>query len=408
LLAAIYSKQNIEKELPGKNVPFYCLFLLLFVGLLGIVLTGDMFNLYVFLEVASLSAYGMIAMGQDQATLSSFKYLVMGTIGACFYLIGVGYLYIATGSLNMVDLKELLPPLYQSKVIQTAFIFMIVGFGIKIALFPFHAWQPGAYTHSPSTVTIILSTAMAKTSIYAIIRVIFSVFTLDFIVGYLPIFDILCWISVIAMIYGSIYAIRQVNLKKMLAYSSIANVGYIMLGVGLSPQTPLGLTPAVMHVFNHAVIKACMFMTACAFIFKADLWDIRSFEGMGRRMPYTSIAFILASLAMIGMPPSAGFISKWYLLLAAIHSRNYVFVAIIFFSTILMIVYFWRVIEIMYISAGEDSSQSALMDEAPLSMTLPGMILAVLSFAAGIIWMSGVLSPMLDAVNIGFGLGGAS
>jgi multicomponent Na+:H+ antiporter subunit D len=216
LLATIYSKQNTEKELPGKQVPFYCLFLLLFVGLLGIVLTGDMFNLYVFLEVASISAYGMIAMGQERATLSSFKYLIMGTIGACFYLIGVGYLYIATGSLNMGDLKELLPVLYQSKVFQTAFIFMIVGFGIKIALFPFHAWQPGAYTHSPSTVTIILSTAMAKTSIYAIIRVIFSVFTIDFIVGYLPIFDIICWIAVVAMIYGSVYAIRQVNLKKCL------------------------------------------------------------------------------------------------------------------------------------------------------------------------------------------------
>jgi len=406
LSAAIYSKKNIEKELPEKESPFYCLFLLLFVGLLGIILTGDMFNLFVFLEVASLSSYALIAMGKDRAPVASFRYLIMGTIGACFYLIGVGYLYIVTGSLNMENLKILLPPLYANRAVLTAFVFILIGFGIKIALFPLHAWQPNAYTYAPSTVSVIISSAMAKTSVYALIRIIFSVFTLDFITGFVSIFDIICWISVIAMIFGSIYAIVQFNLKKMLAYSSISNVGYIMLGVGLSPFTTLGLTPALMHIVNHALMKACMFMVACAFIYKEDLWDVRDFAGLGRRMPLSCFTFILASLAMVGMPPGGGFVTKWYLILAALDAGKYLFVAVIFFSTLLMIVYFWRVIEIMYIMVGEEGSK-AKVDEAPMSMLIPGLIFALLSFGIGIAWISGIFSPVLEAVNSSFGLGKA-
>jgi multicomponent Na+:H+ antiporter subunit D len=405
LFAAVYGKKTIEKELPGKTIYYYTIFLLLVTALLGIAVTGDVFNLYVFLEIASLAGYALIAVGKDRAPVASFRYIVMGTIGACFYLIGLGYLYIVTGSLNMDDLRILLPPLYANRVVQTAFVFMFIGFGIKIALFPLHTWQPDAYTYAPSAVSVIISTAMAKTSVYALIRIIFSVFTLNFVTGFVAVFDVICWISAIAMIFGSVYAITQNNLKKMLAYSSIANVGYIMLGVGLSASTSLGLTPALMHILNHAVMKGCMFMIACAFIHKAGLWDIRDFVGLGRRMPYTCFAFILAALAMIGMPPSVGFITKWYLILAALEAGQYIFVAVILFSTLLMIVYFWRVIEIMYIRAGEGEESEIKVEEIPGSMLIPGLILAVLCFLIGIAWISGVLSPILEAVNSGFGLG---
>jgi multicomponent Na+:H+ antiporter subunit D len=405
LFAAVYGKKTIEKELPGKTIYFYTIFLLLVTALLGIAVTGDVFNLYVFLEIASLAGYALIAVGKDKAPVASFRYIVMGTIGACFYLIGLGYLYIVTGSLNMEDLRILLPPLYANRVVQTAFVFMFVGFGIKIALFPLHTWQPDAYTYAPSATSVIISTAMAKTSVYALIRIIFSVFTLNFVTGFVAVFDVICWVSAIAMIFGSVYAITQNNLKKMLAYSSIANVGYIMLGVGLSASTSLGLTPALMHILNHALMKGCMFMIACAFIHKAGLWDIRDFVGLGRRMPYTCFAFILAALAMIGMPPSVGFITKWYLILAALEAGQYIFVAVILFSTLLMIVYFWRVIEIMYIRAGEGDGNEIKVEEVPGSMLIPGLMLAVLCFLVGIAWISGVLSPILEAVNSGFGLG---
>ena len=193
----------------------------------------------------------------------------------------------------------------------------------------------------------------------------------------------------------------------MLAYSSIANVGYIMLGVGLCTSTTLGLTPVLMHILNHAVMKGCMFMVACAFIHKAGLRDINDFVGLGRKMPYASFAFILAALAMIGMPPSVGFVTKLYLILAALDAGQYIFVAVIFFSTLLMIVYFWRVIETMYIRVeeGKGSGSEITVDEMPMSMLTPTLILAFLCFVIGIVWLSGVPSPILDGVNSGFGLG---
>jgi multicomponent Na+:H+ antiporter subunit D len=407
LISAIYAKRTVESELSDRVGLFWSLYLLLVTGLLGIIVTGDMFNLFVLLEVASLTAYSLIAIGKGRATMASFRYLIIGTIGASFYLIGLGYLYIMTGSLNMENLRFLLPPLYSTTVVQAAFVFIFIGFGIKIALFPLHAWQPDAYTYAPSAVTIIISTAMAKTSTYALIRIIFSVFTLEFITNFLPFFDILCWIAAAAIVAGSIFAMVQNNLKKMLAYSSIANVGYIVLAIGLSPFTPFGLTPALMHILNHAVIKGCMFMAACAFIYKLDLWDIRKFEGLGRKMPYTCFALILAALAMIGMPPSAGFITKWYLILAALDAKKYLFVAVIFFSTLLMIIYFWRVVEIMYIRAAPSSGETSAIpvDEAPLSMLIPTLTLGVLTFVIGIGWISGLFTPLVVAINSSFGLG---
>lgn len=407
-LAAVYARKSVEKELPEKISPFWCLFLLLITGLLGIAITGDMFNLFVLLEVASLSGYALVAIGKNNASVAGFRYLIIGTIGASFYLLGIGHLYITTGSLNIADLQGLLPSLYASRTVKTAFVFILIGFAIKIALFPFHAWQPDAYTYAPSAVSVIISTAAAKTFIYALIRIIFSVFTLDFIKGILPVFEIICWMAAIAMVTGSIYAIKQNNLKRMLAYSSVANVGYIVLAIGLAPSTSLGLTPAVMHILNHAVIKGSMFMAACAFIHKLDLWDIRNFAGLGRQMPYSCLVMILAALAMIGMPPGAGFVSKWYLILAALETGRYIFVAVIFFSTLLMIVYFWRVIEIMYIrpAKGGEGAVAHQVNEVPLSMLLPGLFLAILTFIIGFVWISGIFSPFLDAINLSFGLGG--
>ncbi len=407
-LAAMYAKKSIEKELPEKICLFWSLFMLLMTGLLGIIITADMFNLFVLLEVASLTSYALVAIGGSKAPLASLRYLIIGTVGASFYLIGIGYLYIATGSLNMEDLRLLLPGMYGSRVVQTAFVFIFIGFAIKIALFPLHSWQPDAYTFAPSAVSVLISTAVAKTFVYALIRIIFSVFTLNFIKEILPVFGFICWVAALAMIMGSIFAIKQTNLKRMLAYSSIANVGYIVLAIGLAPSSTLGLTPAVMHIVNHAVIKGCMFMAACGFIYRYNMWDIRQFTGLGRRMPYTSLAMILAALAMIGMPPGVGFITKWYLILAALEARGYVFVVVIFISTLLMIIYFWRVIEIMYIRPEKENTFPGKpgVNEIPASMLIPGLLLGILSFVLGVVWISGTFHPLLYAINTGFGFGG--
>ena len=408
-VTAVYAQKTVESELSDRTWLFWSLYLLLMTGLFGILATGDLFNLFVLLEVASLTGYALVAMGRGPAAIASFRYLMLGTVGASFYLLGVGYLYIKTGTLNIEDLRNLLPPLYGSRVIQAAFVFMVIGFSIKIALFPLHTWQPNAYTHAPSAVSVIISTAGAKTFAYVLIRVIFSVFTIDFVATVLPIFEILCWAAAVAMLVGSVFAIAQHDLKRMLAYTSVANVGYIVLGVGLAPSTRMGLTPAVAHLANHAVIKGCMFMAACAFIYRFDMSDIRRFRGMGRRMPYTCIALILAALSMIGMPPGAGFITKWYLILAAIDAGRYLFVAVIFFSTLLMIAYFWRVVEILYIRPDDGTGVGAVqgVTEAPAAMLVPTLVMGALSFLLGMLWMTGALAPMTSAINAAFGLGGA-
>jgi multicomponent Na+:H+ antiporter subunit D len=406
LLTAVYAKRPVEMELADRTALFWCLFLLLVTGLLGIIVTGDMFNLFVLLEVASLTGYALVGMGRGHALLAGFRYLIIGTIGASFYLIGTGYLYAVTGSLNMADLSTILPDLYANRAVKTAFVFILIGFGIKIALFPLHAWQPDAYTFAPSAVSVILSTAVAKTFTYALIRVIFSVFSLRFITEFLPLLDLLCWLAALAMLAGSIIAIRQSNFKRMLAYSSIANVGYIVMAIGLAPATAQGIGPAVMHILNHAVIKGCLFMGACAVVVRLELVDIRRFDGMGRRMPLTGMALLLASLAIIGMPPSAGFVTKWFLILAVLEAGKYPLVAVILASTLLMIVYFWRLIEAMYVRplpAGADAE--GRIREAPASMLVPCLTLGVLTVAVGIGWMTGLLMPVVTAVNTTFGLG---
>lgn len=406
LLAAIYSKRCVEHEIDEKKlVTFYTLFQLLVTGIAGVVVTGDLFNMYVLLEVCSLAAYALIAAAGGRALKASYNYLVMGAIGVCFYLLGIGFLYSVTGTLNMGDMRLLLPALYVNKAVQVSFVFILIGLSIKCAIFPLHTWQPDAYTYAPSVITVIISTAMAKASIYALIRIIFSVFTVDFITLFAPIADIISWVAAIAMIFGSILAIAQFNLKRMLAYSSIANIGYIMLGVGLSTSTTLGLTPALMHILNHALMKGCLFMAACGFIYKADLRDIRDLVGLARRMPYTCFAFLLAALSMIGFPPSVGFVTKLYLIFAALDAGKYIFIAVIFFSTLLMIVYFWHVIEIMYIRVEEKGEKEIKVADAPMSMVIPGLVLAVLCFIVGIIWLIGTPMPLMDAINSGLGLG---
>jgi len=413
LICAIYSKRNIEHELPGKVVSFYTIYQLLITGLCGITVTGDIFNMYVFIEITCLSAYALIASRGKIALKASFTYLVLGSIGACFFLLGIGFLYAVTGSLNMKDLSILLPPLYGNRVVLAAFVFFIVGLSIKMALFPLHTWLPDAHAFAPSEISAMLSGIIIEVSTYAFIRVAFSVFTLEFI-KLLPIFEILSWVAATAIIVGSILAIPQSNLKRMLAYSSVANMGYIMLAVGLSISAfrpPWGgLSPALMHILNHALMKGCLFLAAGAFIYKANLWDIKDFRGLGAKMPYTCAAFVIAAISMIGVPPSVGFVSKLYIILASVEAKRFFFVGVILLSSLLNLIYFWRVIEMMYMKReepsghGHDSVASVSHDEIPASMLIPILVLSSLCILMGVFWLARGPIPVLDKVNLLFGL----
>jgi len=406
LISVIYSKRSIEHEVPGKDAAFYTVFQLIVTGMCGVTVTGDIFNLYVFLEIMSLAAYALIAAAGGRALKAGFTYLVMGSIGACFVLLGIGFLYSVTGSLNMHDLSLLLPPLYGSRVVQAAFVFFLAGLGIKMAFFPLHTWQPDAYAEAPSAVSVIISAAMSTVSIYAFLRVLFSVYTTEFIQIYAPLTTVISWLAAIAIIFGSVYALAQYNLKRMFAYSSVAHVGYIMLGVGVCTSTTLGLTPVVMHLLNHALMKGCLFLIAGAFIYKkAELWDIAKFPGLGRKMPYTGIAFIFTALAMCDIPPSAGFVTILYLILAFLDAGQFIFAAVIFFSVIVTFVYFFHVVEMMYLRVGVEEEIEKERGDIPMSMLIPVYVLAALSWIAGVIWLMKIPFPIVDAVNSMFGLG---
>ena len=414
-MCVIYSKRSIEQEQPHRIVLFYVVFQLLITGLCGITVTGDIFNLYVFLEISALAAYALIAVAGGRALKASYNYVIMGSLGACFFLLGAGFLYAVTGTLNMEDLSRLLPPLYENRAVQAAFVFFAVGLSIKVALFPLHIWQPDAYTYAPSVVSVIIATAMAKVSVYALIRVIFSVFTIEFIDTYVGIDVALCWIAAMGIIAGSVLAIMQTNLKRMLAYSSVAQIGYIVLGIGLAPMSAWGLVGAVAHILNHAIMKGCLFMAAGAFIYKLGLRDIRDFEGLGKKMPYASAAFTIAAISMIGVPPCTGFATKLFLILASLQATEtlpvsgYIFVAVLLTSTLLNLAYFWRVIDRIYFVKSEEGHEGGGQEikkaDVPLSMVVPMLILAVLCIVVGILWLTNLPLPFIEQVLADLGVG---
>jgi multicomponent Na+:H+ antiporter subunit D len=412
LLAAIYSKKSIERELPEREPSFYCVFLLLITGLLGIVVTGDMFNLYVFLEIASLAAYALIAIGEERAAFSAFRYVIVGTIGACFYLLGVGYLYIVTGSLNMAELSQILPQLHGSRVVLVAFGFLLIGIAMKMALFPLHIWLPDSYTYAPSAVSALVAPLMTKVGAYVMIRIMFGIFGPVFSIEVVPTTTILTSIAAIAILVGCIMALAQTDLKRMLSYILVAEVGYIALGVGLANRN--GLTGAILHIVNDAFMMACLFFAVGAVVYKTGTRNIRQLKYLHRKMPFTMGALVVAGLSVIGIPPLCGFFSKWYLILGAIDGQQWLFVAVLLASSLLSAILFFRIIDNAYFdhmhSRNGDFHQKSVVsppgrteiDEAPLSMLVPTLVAALGIVVLGVSSMK-IISTMIQyAVPVSF------
>jgi multicomponent Na+:H+ antiporter subunit D len=387
LLIGISSKRMVEREFPEKAVYFYCLFLLQVTGLLGMVITGDVFNLYVFLEIASIAGYALIAIGEDGAPFASFNYMIYGTIGACFYLLGVGYLYIVTGSLNMADLSKLLPGLSSSKVVVMAFAFFMVGVAIKMALFPLHVWLPDAYTYAPSAVSSLVAPLTTKVGAYVMIRIMLTVFPPAFFIETIPAALILRWVAGFAVLFGCILALAQTDLKRMLGYVLIAEIGYIALGIGFGNRN--GLTGAILHILNDGLMMACLFLIVGVITYKGWSRKIDQLTGLNRKMPLTMAAFVLSGLSVVGIPPTCGFFSKWYLVLGAIDSKQWLFVAVLLASSLLNAILFFRVIEKAYFKPVRDEDATdqkpAEIDEAPLSILIPLLIMTVGVLSVGLL-----------------------
>lgn len=398
--SCIYALPSVEKEIDeARHKYFYSTYLLLLAGLLGIVTTNDIFNIYVFLEISSLATYALIAMGKDRRSLiASFEYLILGTIGATFILIGIGLIYSMTGSLNIMDIIARIQPVSSSLPVKMAFAFFTLGFALKIAIFPLHLWLVNAYTNSPSFISSFLCATAAKVGIYLLVRISFFVFGLEFSFSMLPFGQILIFLGVAGLLVGSVVAIMQDNVKRMLAYSSVAQIGYILIGIGLANQQ--GASAAMLQVIFHAIAKSSMFMAAGAVLYSVKGVRIEHFEGIGKNMPITMAVFIIGGLSLIGMPGTAGFISKWYLLQGTIAAQMWPVFAVVILSSLLTLVYIWRVIEIAYF--GHVDSTKGYIKEAPIFMLVPMVLLAALSIIWGI-FPNYVLAHVAKIAEILFG-----
>ena len=376
-----YAKDSVEHEIgPDRAHLFYAAFLLCLAGLLGITATGDAFNLFVFLEISSLSSYILIAMGGDRRALtSSFQYLVMGTIGGTFVLIAVGFMYAATGTLNMADLAERLPEAEAGRTVHVALAFLVVGVSLKLALFPLHLWLPNAYTYAPSVATVFLSATATKVAVYVLLRFLFLVFGVRLAFAGLHLGIILGTLALLAIFFASVSAIFQDNVKRMFAYSSVAQIGYIVLGIAL--VSTAGLMAGILHLFNHALAKGAIFMALGCVVYRLRSVHLDSMAGLGRQMPWTMAAFVIGGLSLIGVPLTVGFISKWYLVIAALEQGLWPVAALVLGGSLLAVVYVWRVIETAYLQPAPGGGR---VREAPLSMLIPTWVLTLANLYFGI------------------------
>jgi len=376
-----WGKALVDDEVPERQGSFYGLFLIALAGLLGITLTGDVFNVFVFLEISSLATYGLIAHGQDRrALLAAFRYLIMGTVGATFLLIGIAFMYILTGSLNMVDLAERLPVDEGSRALQVGLGFIVVGLSIKLALFPLHHWLPNAYTYAPTLISTFLAATATKVALYVMLRFIFDVFGPAYSFMALPLSAGFMALALAGMFAGSWLAIFQTNLKRMLAYSSVAQVGYMVLGVSL--VTVAGLMAAFLHLFNHGLMKAALFASAGLIIYRTGSLRMEALRGIGRQMPWTLTAFALAGVSLVGVPPTAGFISKWYLISAAIEADQLWLVALILVTSLMALIYIARIIELVWLQPRPEGAP--VVEEVPWGLLVPVWMLVAANFYFGI------------------------
>jgi multicomponent Na+:H+ antiporter subunit D len=374
-VVAVYARTSVAAEVPvEQRYLFYAMYCLCLAGLTGITVTGDAFNVFVFMEISSLSSYVLIALGRDRrALLAAYQYLILGTIGATFIVIGVGLLYLVTGTLNLRDIGARIADVEQTRPVLAALAFLVVGISLKAALFPLHMWLPAAYAHAPSAVSAFLAATATKVSLYILLRFSFSVFGDTFIFDALPTANALMFLSLAAMFVASAAAIFQNDFRRVLAYSSVAQIGYITLGISLATQT--GLTAGIVHLFNHGVTKGALFMLAGAVVYRLGDTRLDRMNGLAKVMPLTCAGIVLGGLSLIGVPGTVGFVSKWYLVLAAVETGDWWIAFMPVASSLLAVAYVWRFIEVAYFR--EPSGHVLRARKAPFGLLAPAGLLLV-------------------------------
>ncbi|WFW29912.1 MAG: cation:proton antiporter [Wolbachia endosymbiont of Menacanthus eurysternus] len=397
LVTVLCSFQINKKEIcKGKITGLYSLFLLCLSGLFGILITNDIFNLYVFLEISSLSSYILVSVGKNKKSLiAAFEYLISGTVGATFYLFGIGLLYSMTGTLNISDMANRIGPMCNNNIIKLGTLFIFTGLSIKIALFPLGRWLVNSYSEAPSFISMFFSGSVTKVMLYIFIKIFYYIFHQNSFLFKPPLNNIIIIFAFCAITFGSIFAIFAKDTKRLLANSSISQIGYIVLMFSLNSKA--GLFAAIFHILNHSIIKTSLFMVIGYISYRFDSTKIEDLSGLKKSMPYIAFIFTLLSLALVGVPLTSGFMSKWYMMRAIIESHAWISFIVFIISSFFTLIYMWKIVEKMYFGGHailhdiEISHHDKLTEKIPLLMIISLSFMAILTIVIGMcstpIWL---------------------
>ena len=394
-VVSVFARASVTSEIEAHNQGFfYTAWLLCLTGLLGIAITGDIFNLYVFMEIAALSSYALIAYGKGRAYMAAFNYLIMGTMGACLYLLGVGFVFVKTGTLNVDDVSALLPALGQSQAVFVGFVLILLGAWAKMAFFPFHGWLPNAYTYAPTASAVVLAPLATKVAVYAMLRIMVTVYSIDYILNSPGIQSVVLGLSSIAIVVASFFSLTQTNLKMIACYMVLSEIGYMVGGAWLANEP--GLTGAMYHVVADAAMTSALFMTVGCIVYRLGQAQLNDLKGVFFKMPVTMAAFVVTMAALIGVPPTCGFFSKWYLIQGAAQEGVWHFVVALLLSSLIKAIILFRIVEIGYNRVPHpavEGNPAIPRDEAPLSMLIPTVAMAL-----GLVALGLATSPLVNTI----------
>ena len=391
LAACLFSIDYMEHY--GAKANYYALFLVMIAGMNGLVLATDLFNVYLFMEVAAVASYALVAFGLGQDELeAAFKYLMLSVVATAFILASVAVIFGMTGSLDFAAVAKALQELNAGTAVGIASAFFLMGFGLKAALIPFHAWLPDAHPSAPAPISAVLSGLLIKVSgVYAMTRIFLNVFGLTPALA-----TVLMSLGALSMVVAAFLALGQKDMKRMLAYSSISQVGYVVLGIGIG--TPLGIAGGLFHLFNHALAKGLLFLTSGSVQQATGTRNLDEMGGLAKRMPITAATNLVGALSIAGIPPLNGFWSKLIIIIALIQSGHPVFAVIAVLTSVLTLWYYLLMQRKAFF--GKLNAKWAAVKEAPFWMTAATVFLALLCVGIGILFSSTVTTWIQPAADV--------
>ncbi len=399
---AVFSIRYMEKYTDKPK--FYTLFFLMLTGMNGVIITGDLFNLYVFLEIAAISSYALVAFGTDAEELeASFKYAIMGSVASAFIFVGIALLYGFTSTLNMADMARVISMKSSVAILPYISVLFLMGFGLKTALVPFHAWLPDAHPSAPASISAMLSGILIKTlGAYAMIRIFFNIIGVN-----QSFLSVLMFLGAISMLVGVVLALSQWDLKRLLAYHSISQIGYVILGIGLG--TPLGILGGLFHLFNHSMFKSLLFLNSGAIDYAAGTRDLKDMGGLKTKLPATANTNLIASMSIAGVPPFNGFFSKFIIILACVQKGHIIYALVAVVASILTLASFMKVQKFAFLGELKDKYRN--IKDVPFSMKLSMVALAVICILGGLLllpswkpFLSGAVDVILQGRDYAWGV----